>query len=78
MFFSVEVADLLDFSSVTSCHSDCDCDDSSQSDCDYNSSSQSDTSECEVVSINNKFLYNNYNYSVLSIICGIEWCGILV
>jgi len=49
----VEVADLLDFSSVTSCYTDCDCDDSSQSDCDYISSSQLDPSECEIVSINN-------------------------
>ncbi|XP_015363610.1 PREDICTED: E3 ubiquitin-protein ligase Mdm2-like isoform X2 [Diuraphis noxia] len=45
---TIEVADLLDFSSVTSCHSDCDCDGSSQSDCDYKSSSLSDSSECEV------------------------------
>lgn len=71
IFFSAEVADLLDFSSVTSCPSDCDCDKSSQSVCDYKSSSLSDTSECEVVSINS--YYNNYNYSVFLIIHGIGW-----
>ncbi|CAH1724698.1 unnamed protein product [Aphis gossypii] len=42
---TIEVADILDFSSVTSCPSDCDCDsqNSSQSDCVYKSSSQSES-----------------------------------
>jgi len=71
----VEVADLLDFSSVTSFHSDCDCDDSSQSDCDYKSSSQSDSSECEVVSINNSYIIITTTvYSLLYVEKG--WCDI--
>nr|BAH70739.1 ACYPI004396 [Acyrthosiphon pisum] len=67
---TIEVTDLLDFSSVTSCQSDCDCDDSSQSDCDCDdssqsdcdSSSQSDLSECEVVTTKNIFLDTEKSY----------------
>ncbi|XP_026806853.1 E3 ubiquitin-protein ligase Mdm2-like [Rhopalosiphum maidis] len=56
---TIEVADILDFSS--NCPSDCDCDsqDSSQSDCDSKSSSQS---ESEVVSDNDIFLNIDNGY----------------
>ncbi|XP_025194683.1 protein Mdm4-like isoform X2 [Melanaphis sacchari] len=55
---TIEVGDILDFSSVTSCPSDCDCDsqNSSQSDSDYKSSSQSESE----ISKNDIFLEDGY------------------